>query len=140
MLRAKIVWLIVILAVAGLVLSGYLTWYGFTTSVGVCPLTGPFGCSAVLTSVYSKIGMMPVAVLGVVWFLVAALIGILLSNDEKWLKHLLVWSVIGLVGIASLEYVQIFLVGQICVLCVSSHVFGLAILVLTAGLWLTKGK
>ncbi len=84
--------------------------------------------------------MMPVALLGVVWFLVVIVMGVLLSNDEKWLKHLLAWSVIGLVGVASLEYVQIFLVGQICVLCVSSHVFGLAILVLTAGLWLTKGK
>ncbi len=141
MQRTKTVWTIVVLTLVGLGISVYLTWYDFTTPVGVCPpITSFLGCSAVLSSVYSRIGGIPVAVFGLLWFLVAAYLGMRVADDEKWLGILLGWSLVGLAGILALVAIEIFLVGQICLFCTAAHVVGLAILGLTVSLWKGRSK
>jgi len=136
--RTKTAWIAFALAVLGLGISGYLTWYSFITRTGVCTLTGYFGCSAVLTSAYSRIGGVPVALLGFVWFLVVASTSMLVVRDGKWLKYLLAWSVLGLLGIVGLEYVEIFVIRSICLECTSAHLLGIAVLVLTLSIWLGR--
>ena len=125
----------VILALAGLGVSGYLVWYDFMTWTGVCLLTGFFGCSAILTSPYSRIFGIPLALVGFIWFLVVVLLAALVARDSKWLKFLLVWSIIGLIGVIGLAYTELFLIGAICPFCTSAHVLGILILALTIVMW-----
>ncbi len=135
--RKKIIWAVVTLSFLGLVISGYLTWYGFTVPTDVCPLSQS-GCSAVLSSPYAKIRGVPTAVLGVTWFLVSGLLGTLALTDEKWFKLLLVWSLAGLVGVLGLVYVEIFLIGEICLFCTFAHAIEVAIVALTLTAWVGK--
>jgi len=122
----------------GLALAGYLTWYDLVTPKGACPLSGYFGCSAVLTSAYSRIAGIPVALLGFLWFLASARLDLLAAKSAKWLKLLLLWSLLALVGISALVYTEVFLIGAFCPLCTSAHALGLAVLALTVTLWVRK--
>lgn len=127
--------IIVVLAMAGLGVSGYLLWYDFMTRRGACPLTGFFGCTAILTSVYSRIFGIPLALFGFIWFLAIVLFAALVARDAKWLKLLLAWSLVGVIGVIGLVYTEIFLIGAICPFCTSAHVLGVLILALTAVMW-----
>jgi uncharacterized membrane protein len=130
--------IILALSLAGAALAGYLTWYDVVTSKGVCPLTGFFGCSAVLTSAYSRIGGVPVALLGFLWFLLAARLSLLAANAARWIKYLLAWSLLGLVSVIAFVYTEILVIGAFCPFCTSAHVLGLGILAATVSLWLHR--
>jgi len=136
--QSKAVWAILGLAALGLGISGYLTWYSYVIAVGVCPLNGYFTCSAVLTSSYSKIAGVPVALLGALWFVAVMPLSVLVSKDDKWLSFLLGWSVLGVAGVVGLQYIQIFLVRSICPLCTSAHIVGIMILAVTVSIWLSS--
>ncbi len=64
--------------------------------------------------------------------------GTLALTNEKWFKLLLVWSLAGLVGVLGLVYVEIFLIGEICLFCTSAHAIEVAIVVLTLTAWVGK--
>jgi uncharacterized membrane protein len=120
--------------------AGYLTWYEIIVPVGVCPINVPFiSCSAALTSTYSRIHGVSVASLGLAWFVGAALLGVLTAEKQAYLKLLLVWSLIAIVGIVSLLSVEVFLLGEICPFCTSAHVLGLGIVAITVKLWMNRG-
>lgn len=59
-----------VLSLAGLVDSAYLTWYHYDPAVRVCVVTG--GCETVNTSAYATIGPLPVAAIGVIGYLLIA--------------------------------------------------------------------
>jgi uncharacterized membrane protein len=135
LLRERLTWAVVVLCAAGLVVSAYLTWSDLATSSDVCPITGPFECSLVTSSSYSRIGGIPVALLGAFWFIVASLLAVGVVNKTSWIKFLLAWSVLGMVGVAWLVYVELFLIASVCLLCTLTHSIGIAILILTLAIW-----
>ena len=140
MLLTKSYLAIIILSLAGMGVAGYLTWYEIIVPVGVCPINVPFiSCSAALTSAYSRIDGVSVASLGLVWFVGAGLLGVLSAENKAYLKLLLAWSIIAVVGIVSLLSVEVFLLGEICPFCTSAHVLGLGIVVTTTKLWMNRG-
>jgi uncharacterized membrane protein len=47
------------------------------------------------------------------------------------MRGVVVWSILGAVGVAAFVYTEIFLLGSICVLCTIAHLAGLAILALS---------
>ena len=59
-----------ILSLAGLIDSGYLTWYHYDPAVRVC--VGTSGCETVNTSPYAMVGPVPVAAIGVAGYLLIA--------------------------------------------------------------------
>src|SRR6478735_11682122 len=60
-----------VLAVAGLAVAGYLTVEHFTSSTTLaCPETGVINCQKVTTSAQSAVFGIPVAVLGLLFFVV----------------------------------------------------------------------
>lgn len=64
-------WLLMaVLALAGVADSGYLTWYHFDPAVRACFASG--GCEAVNGSRFATLGGVPVAVIGVVGYLLIA--------------------------------------------------------------------
>jgi uncharacterized membrane protein len=130
---------IIVLAVAGLGVAGYLTWYESITQVGVCPINVPYiSCSAALTSQYSRIDGISVASLGLAWFVGALLLGVLAAENRAYLKLLLAWSAVAVAGTVALFLIEVFLLGEICAFCTSAHVLGLGIAAIASKLWLNQ--
>jgi uncharacterized membrane protein len=128
-----------VLALAGIGVAGYLTWYEMTVPVGVCPINAPYiSCSAALTSQYSRIDGISVASLGLAWFLGAILLGILTAENKTYLKFLFAWSLIAIAGVVTLFIIEILFLGEICPLCTSAHVLGLGISAIAIKLWMNS--
>jgi uncharacterized membrane protein len=117
------------LAVAGVLISAYLTWSHLRGVAPVC-VGGSGGCETVQTSRYSEILGVPVALLGVV-----AYAGLLLSAAIKGEKAVLLGLFVALVGTlfnAYLTYLELFVIQAICQWCVANAAIMLAALPLTA--------
>ena len=67
--------------------------------------------------------------LGLAWFVVALGLIVLARSIQRFLPIVVVWSLIGLVGVAWFVYVEVFLIGSICLLCTLAHLMGVLILV-----------
>ncbi len=132
---------ILVLAVLGIGVAGYLTWYEMVVPMGVCPINMPYiSCSAALTSQYSRIDGFSVASLGLVWFLVAILLGVLAALNKTYLNILLAWSLLAIAGVVALFLIEVLFLGEICPLCSSAHVLGLGISAVTIKLWMSNRK
>jgi uncharacterized membrane protein len=117
--------LAVALSVAGIGVSGYLTVLHFIGFAPACPATGPINCEAVLSSPYAVIAgtSVPTSAAGIVWFAVSA---------GLWLRPpgtlQLAWSVLGVVTVLYLVFIEIVRLGSICLWCTSAHVLVVALL------------
>ncbi len=67
-------------ALFGLLVSGYLSWLKLTDVPSVCIQSGPFNCDAVLNSIYSELGGIPIAWLG---FFIYLLIGFIILFEDR---------------------------------------------------------
>jgi uncharacterized membrane protein len=131
----------IILALVGIGVSGYLTWYEIVVPVGVCPINVAYiSCSAALTSQYSRIDGISVASLGLAWFLGALLLIVLAVRNGAYLKILFAWSLIAVAGVVYLFLIEVLFLGEICPLCTSTHVLGLSITAISGKLWLNGRK
>ncbi len=72
----------------------------------------------------------PVAALGLVWYILAT--GLSLAALKMQIKRIyfLSWAIIGVSSIPLLVYAE-FQIGAICLLCTLAHILGLAFLGLT---------
>ncbi|HXJ49582.1 MAG TPA: vitamin K epoxide reductase family protein [Candidatus Acidoferrum sp.] len=109
---------------AGLGVSIYLTAVHYTGVPVACPANGTISCEAVLSSRYGVIAgtSVPTSAAGIVWFAVSALLWTRRPGRVQ-----LVWSVAGLATVLLLVFVEIVLVGAICVWCTAAHVLVLVI-------------
>lgn len=128
------------LDLVGLAIAGYLSVVELGGGVPVC---GPLkGCEEVARSEYSRIGGIPVAVFGVGLSLV--LLGLALAWWKTDLYALLLahygLSLGGLVFEAYFLYVQVFVIGAVCVWCTS---YGLSLglrFVVALVVWLRQDR
>jgi uncharacterized membrane protein len=135
------------LSLAGLGVSVYLTIAHFNTSVSlVCPASSTINCEKVTTSPESYLIGIPVAVLGLAFYLFMAV------ANSPWLWRVnwppLRWArigsvVVGIVFVLYLIYCELFRIGAICLWCTSVHVitfclFGLIVFSAAAGYGVTK--
>lgn len=135
------------LSLAGLGVSVYLTIAHFNTSVSlVCPASSTINCEKVTTSPQSYLFGIPVAVLGLAFYLFMAV------ANSPWLWRAnwppLRWArigsvVVGIVFVLYLIYCELFKIGAICLWCTSVHVitfclFGLIVFSAAAGYGMTK--
>jgi uncharacterized membrane protein len=104
--------------VAGIAIAGYLA---ATKLSGEIPVCGPLkGCETVNTSEYSELFGIPVALFGVGYSIVA-LVGSLAwwrSGDRRALYVLYGMGLLGLLAVAYLTYLELFVIGAVCVWCV----------------------
>jgi uncharacterized membrane protein len=122
------------LSVIGLLLSAYLTYEHYTDSKTLaCSDNGAVNCLKVTTSEWSEVAGIPVAVAGLAFFLVMAL----LCAPTRLAKDLGLLRLIGVfAGTATalwLIYVEIFKVEAICMWCTGVHV--VTVLLLGTVLW-----
>ena len=124
-----------VLALAGLGVSIYLTIAHFTEStLAGCSESGLVNCTKVTTSPQSYVFGIPVAVLGLAFYLFAAAI----MSPWAWQAarreiHLLrMASVVVAIGfVLYLVYAELFIIGSICLYCTSVHAITFVLFVLT---------
>jgi len=117
----------------GLLVSAYLTFLSFNPPSS-CPVGdfGSFSCNEVLWSEYSHFYGVSVALLGLIWFIIAAGLLVVAWRNERFVRIVFAWSMLGAAGVVVFVYTEIFLLGSICPLCTIAHISGLAILALSA--------
>lgn len=116
-----------VLSVAGIAVSIYLTILHYAGVVPGCPVSGPVNCEEVLSSSYAVIGGTPVptSAAGIAWFGVSAL----LWTRPVGRAHL-VWAGLGLATALYLVFIEIVRLGVICLWCTATHVLVVAIVVI----------
>jgi uncharacterized membrane protein len=124
------------LAIAGLGVSTYLTIAHFTQStlLGCAHTTGLVDCTKVTTSAQSYVFGIPVAVLGMAFYVFAVAIMSPWAWRAKRPEVHLVRIASVLVGIGFvlyLLYAELFIIKSICLYCTSVHVITFALFVLT---------
>jgi uncharacterized membrane protein len=123
------------LALAGLGVSIYLTIAHFTESALLgCSESGLVNCTKVTTSPQSYVFRIPVAVLGLAFYLFAVAI----MSPWAWQAarreiHLIRIAslVVGMGFVLYLLYAELFLIGSICLYCTSVHAITFVLFVLT---------
>jgi uncharacterized membrane protein len=130
--RNVLVWAMVALALVGLTDSAYLTYLSFSPPTS-CPIGefSIFSCNEVIYSQYAHVYGISVALLGLGWFVIALGLILIAWRNVRLIRCVVVWSLLGAVGVAGFVYAEIFLLGSICSLCTIAHVAGLAILALS---------
>jgi uncharacterized membrane protein len=138
------------LAILGLVISIYETWAEeFNSShLAGCSVKpgGTFDCGAVLTSPQSHVFGIPVAVLGVLFYVVA----VPLFSPWAWRMrrrevHVLrlASAVVGMGFVMYLIYAELYQVGQVCEYCTGVHIVTFllfCITVFSAAIWGLGGQ
>lgn len=132
----RLPWVGTILSLAGIGVATYLTISHFTTSVTLaCPETGIVNCAKVTSSSYSYLLGIPVALLGLGYFVAMLVLQLppmwrLTSSWVLWLRLALAAG--GIPMILWLIYAELFKLNAICLYCTAVHVLTVALFGLTA--------
>jgi uncharacterized membrane protein len=123
---------LIVSAAVGLTVSAYLTYLSFTPPSS-CPVGdfSVFSCDEVIWSKYSHFYGVSVALLGLGWFVILSGILRLAWRDERFMRVVVAWSLLGAAGVAAFVYTEVFLLGFVCLLCTIAHLSGLAMLALS---------
>lgn len=111
---------ILVLALVGLGISGYLTAVHYADRPVYC--AGLSSCETVNTSEYAELGGIPIALLGLGTYAVIAAL-VFLSSRWAWgLPALLFMALTGALYSAYLTWVELVVIDAICAWCVASAV------------------
>jgi len=116
----------VVLAVLGIAVAGYLVYVHYADIDPVCNIA--HGCHKVQTSQYAKLAGVPVALLGLIGYVV--LLGALLAPGETARVVAAFTALVGFGFSAYLTYRELFTIDAICQWCVASAILmtGLAVI------------
>lgn len=124
----------------GLLVAGYLS---VVEAFGGIPVCGPIkGCEEVALSEYARIGGVPVAFFGVL--LSVALLGLALAWWKTDIYGLLLahygLSLIGVLFDGYFLYLQVFVIGAVCIWCVTYEVSLLVRFLIAFVVWYRQPK
>jgi uncharacterized membrane protein len=127
-------WLIRLLSLAGMGISGYLTWAHLAHRSVICGQSQ--GCDIVQQSVYSEIGGVPVALLGLLAYSGLFLLTLVQDRGPESVQDYVPLAIFGvaLVGVlysAYLTYLELYVIYAICQWCVTQAVVITLILLLS---------
>jgi uncharacterized membrane protein len=112
---------IALIAVAGIAVSSVSLYEHFATSqTSFCNFSESFNCDLVNRSAYSTVLGVPVALIGIVGYLLLAILATVYRKLAVSPLLLVVASVIGLGFAIHLAYVEKFVLGVWCILCLTS--------------------
>nr|BBH95070.1 hypothetical protein KTA_32690 [Thermogemmatispora argillosa] len=126
--RSGLQLVVFLLALAGMGDAIYLTIVHYQDAPLVCPASGAIDCAHVLSSSYAVVPgtTLPISLPGLAWCLILAglaLVSLLRSSEPGWLRPAqFVWSLIGLVTVLYLIYVELVRLHAICLWCTVLHV------------------
>ncbi len=133
-------WTAMALAVVGFGVSGYLTWEHYSAETTLsCPNVGGLNCEKVTSSEQSILFGVPVALLGMVYFVVmlpiVAPAAWRMADDRIRSLFTLarLAAVVGGIGyVLYLVYAELFLIDSICIWCTVVHVVAFVLFVVVA--------
>ena len=118
--------LIFIFTILGVGVSSYLVDMHYSNETGLCTIDETFDCNKVNTSEYSTFAGVPVAVMGLIGYIILSIIGVLLiKREDKWTLLtglLIVLSMIALVFSLYLTYIEITVIRALCIFCIISQI------------------
>lgn len=130
LIRDKLTLYSLILGFLGFLDSTYLTILHYKNVIPPCTVTS--GCEVVLTSKYSMVGIIPVSLLGTLFYIAVIAICILILTNYKdiFVKAFYGLVAIGLIVSLVLIYIQGALLHAFCQYCLLSEIvsFGLVIM------------
>lgn len=113
---------IALISFVGLIDSAYLTFSHFLNFAVPCSVT--HGCETVLHSAYSSIGPIPLALLGVLYYLAIGFLALFVATSStisKRLTHaLFIGTTLGIIMSITFELIQVFIIHAICQYCALS--------------------
>ena len=109
----------IVVSLAGVAVSIYLTVLHYQGVVPGCPVTGPINCETVLSSPYAVVAgtTVPTSAAGIVWFAISAVSFALPLGRLR-----IAWSALGLATVLYLVFIEIVRLGAVCLWCTASHV------------------
>jgi uncharacterized membrane protein len=124
---------IAVLAAAGVAISSVSLYHHYGTSpTSYCDFGESFNCDIVNRSVYSSVLGIPVALLGLAGYAALLALVTLYRSKAETPAMLLIASTLGLGFAFYLTYIEAFVLGAWCILCVSSLILILLITVLSS--------
>jgi vitamin-K-epoxide reductase (warfarin-sensitive) len=112
---------IALLAVAGVAVSSVSLYEHFATSkTSFCDFSESFNCDIVNRSAYSTVLGMPVALIGIIGYLLITALATIYRNKAETPVLLLIASAGGLGFALYLTYIEKFVLGVWCILCLAS--------------------
>jgi uncharacterized membrane protein len=121
-------------AIAGVGVSVYLTIAHYTSpTVLACASSGVVNCERVTTSAQSTVLGVPVALLGLAWFLAMTALCSPWAwrSSAPWIRaarQVAVWTAMAFV--LWLVYAELFVIRAICLWCTAAHVLAFALFVI----------
>ena len=130
--------ILIIFSLIGIAASGYLTYNHYAVGESFCDVSTTVSCSLVNSSVYSELFNIPVAALGILWFVYLGLFSIKLlkKEDSAFKKGLLYLSYAGLGFVLYMILAEILL-QALCPTCTFVHI--LVLIIFGISLYLNKG-
>ncbi len=113
------------LTVLGILDAGYLTWEHFNNVIPPCSVHILFAdCGRVLTSPYSILFGIPLALIGLIHYMLEAVTAaVVILTGNKWAKRILVLLVTGgLLASMYFVYIMLGIIGAICLYCMGSAI------------------
>ena len=123
-----------LVALAGLLVAGYLTWVHFDEGALVCVAGG--GCETVQESEYGEIVGIPVAVLGLCAY--AILLGLIVWDTPTARLAAAMVAFVGLAFSLYLLALQLFVIDAVCAWCLANDVVIAPLLAVLTALRLTS--
>jgi uncharacterized membrane protein len=125
-----LVWAFVIISFLGFLDATFLTAEHYLGSLLSCPIFG--GCDKVLTSFYSAVGGIPVALAGAVYYLAIFILGIAYFDigRARILKFAANLTPLGLIASLWFLYLQLFVIKALCFYCLVSALISTLLFIL----------
>lgn len=123
---------LIVVSLIGLGASLSLTYNHYRPSLtgSVCDITASVSCTVVNSGIYSTILGIPVAIYGVVWFIVLGILSYTSLKNQTTIPPLLWWNAGGFLSIFYFIYIE-FLLSTLCPFCTVVHVLVAISLVLS---------
>jgi uncharacterized membrane protein len=127
-----------VVSLLGLADSAYLTYQHFSesTTFAGCSENGAVNCVAVTTSAWSHVGVFPVSVLGLAFFVFMVAVNTRWGWKAPWAAvH---WArlasvVVGIVFVLYLIWAELFRINAICLYCTGVHILTFILFALIVG-------
>ena len=142
-MEKRIRWIFVLVAavaVLGIANAGYLAW---TALIGVPPTCNFIhGCAEVAASPYSTVLGVPLALFGVLFYVMIFGFAVwrIIIPDAPVLKYVFPLSALGFLLSLYFLYLQAFVIGAFCEYCLFSLFDATVLFIISTYLWMSRNK
>src|SRR3989304_5489299 len=122
--------LIFILSLVGVSIMAYLTYIHYANAQSFCDLSEKISCDVVTTSIYSEIFGFPISILGLGYFGLTILLTVF-YRKKAFYQLLFLLTLFVVIPSYYFTALEAFVIKAFCILCETSKILMLAILVIS---------